>query len=1479
MTTPTSAMDYRDLRVFISSRMGELADERRAIKAAFTDAGINAWVFEAPDGAGAQPRPIQRAYLDELDQSDLYLGIFWRGYGEYTEDEYRHAAGSKPCLVYEKHVDIAGTRDPKLQALLNEMSAVKDGLTIQRFTTADELTQFATRDVRRLLTAIFRDRAALAATPMQAPAPRAEFVPRPAVSSAIKAALLAPRADGDPTLRAVVVQGMGGSGKSMLAAAVARDREVRAAFRDGVLWTMLGQTPNVGAVLEGWIRALGNDAFRFSTEAVARSELSTLLSERRVLVVIDDASDPAHVEPLLVGSATSAVLITTREQIVAQAAGATGDRVIEVRGVTPDEALVILAGGPGRTLAAADVALARQVAEAVGYLPLALSLAAIQAADGVTWAELVADLTAEINRLEALEVAGAGAVAAPDVQKRLSLRASLNVSLAGLTAQQRERFEALGVLRKGAVISPAVAATVWNVDERTARNDLRYLRGKALLLVAAPAERGATVTYTMHDVVRDLAWELFVERNGGKPASAHAAYLERIRARLTDDQWHTAPDDGYVRDNLIFHFERADRADLVHRLLTERSTDGTNAWWGTRSGQVDRYLDDVRRGFQLALDGKGGDTTPIGLPEQLFYLAILTTYASFSPPPTLARELVLKDRLGLSAARAYALATHDAARRVKALALLAETTAGTARDALLDDALAAARSLPGDDSETSGWLSVRLAEAGRSREALALAVDIDGNQERAVALGGIIPYVAPEDRATALERAVDSAMATGTLFVPGAVEGIVGHLDEPALRRVIAEVQAMTSPTWRDDTLALLVPRLADLGHVDEAVALARSLTTPPSAVALATILPKLSEPQHRDALRAALDAIRDVDDEARRQALKRDLEDAMDATMLAFLEFVIAGHSWRADTFAQLAPSLPPDMLAEALAMATSATDPVFRVTGVAALLPLLDPAARRDAEMAAREHVQEIEEAEDRVLALVALLQNAVPANVDDLATRLLDAVEAIDFSYQRSQRLASAAAVIPPNALSRALDIVDRLPADERLTPVEAIAPRLDPAGLDRAFSLTRAIQDGDAVREARIAALTRLGDEDRVEAIAIARGIENAYTQAAAIATLVPLLPEPAVAGALDAVRRLRDRKGEPVIDVVLPAFARRASGQARDAAIRELVAGIVAMSDGERAAWKVDEIHDLLSARDYEDLLAAAPAIAERSSEELQLFERVVLEVELLRGLPEPARSTTFDGVLADLPKLDEAYEQRNMLVAAARNAPDLAFPRVVDAAVDIADPIMRAMTLVLLMGVADDETKSSIVRRIGEIAELRGPLGADERGLVDLAVARMLEHVPFDEPIDMIAGFENENARSIGVASVARRLGKADGVRALAIARAIDDRSGRVEALLALTDVVPEEPLVEEALASAITTDPETAGGELLASVVGRVVDLPAARLSAAWVATATRLANCPRPALVAQLAGLVPVVERGGGDRMLRALATSLGDVARWFP
>jgi hypothetical protein len=123
--------------------------------------------------------------------------------------------------------------------------------------------------------------------------------------------------------------------------------------------------------------------------------------------------------------------------------------------------------------------------------------------------------------------------------------------------------------------------------------------------------------------------------------------------------------------------------------------------------------------------------------------------------------------------------------------------------------------------------------------------------------------------------------------------------------------------------------------------------------------------------------------------------------------------------------------------------------------------------------------------------------------------------------------------------------------------------------------------------------------------------------------------------------------------------------------------------------------------------------------------------------------------------------------------------------------------------------------------------------------------------------------------------------RALEIARGLQRRGARCKALLALARVMPASTaeLVEEALACALTSDPDDIDEDLLVDAVTCVVALPPARWSAAWTATALRLANCPRPALAGQLAHLVPLLEKGGGGRMLRAAAGALGDVSRWFP
>ena len=78
-------MIYERLRVFVSSRMQELEPERTAIKAALNELHIDGWVFEKD--AGARPQGIQQTYQQELDSADLYIGLFWRDYGDYTIDE------------------------------------------------------------------------------------------------------------------------------------------------------------------------------------------------------------------------------------------------------------------------------------------------------------------------------------------------------------------------------------------------------------------------------------------------------------------------------------------------------------------------------------------------------------------------------------------------------------------------------------------------------------------------------------------------------------------------------------------------------------------------------------------------------------------------------------------------------------------------------------------------------------------------------------------------------------------------------------------------------------------------------------------------------------------------------------------------------------------------------------------------------------------------------------------------------------------------------------------------------------------------------------------------------------------------------------------------------------------------------------------------------------------------------------------------
>jgi len=147
----------RPLSLFISSKMQELAHERRHIQAVLKGYEIYGWLWE--EDAGARPEPIRNTYLEEVHSCDIYIGLFWLGYGPDTIEEYKHARiYNKPCLIYEKQVNIE-KRSPELATFLQAIQQVAnpDGLTVYHFETSEQLAKQVHTDVLRLLTTRFRE--------------------------------------------------------------------------------------------------------------------------------------------------------------------------------------------------------------------------------------------------------------------------------------------------------------------------------------------------------------------------------------------------------------------------------------------------------------------------------------------------------------------------------------------------------------------------------------------------------------------------------------------------------------------------------------------------------------------------------------------------------------------------------------------------------------------------------------------------------------------------------------------------------------------------------------------------------------------------------------------------------------------------------------------------------------------------------------------------------------------------------------------------------------------------------------------------------------------------------------------------------------------------------------------------------------------------------------------------------------------------
>jgi DNA-binding SARP family transcriptional activator/tetratricopeptide (TPR) repeat protein len=301
-------------------------------------------------------------------------------------------------------------------------------------------------------------------------------------------------ASGPGTVRVVVVAGAAGLGKTTLAVHAAH--RAREFFPAGQLYVNLsaasGQATEPGEVLARFLRDLGVDGDKIPANSGERAAMyRTRLAGQRMLILLDDAQDAAQVRPLLPGSASCTVLVTTRNKTP----GLLSTGRIDLSTLPDPEALELFSRIAGDARAAAEPEATAEILRACAGLPLAIRICAARLATRPQWpvATMAARLRDERRRLDEFQ--------AGDLEVRASFQVSYDSLGAGRhRADPSRAFRLLG-LWHGLWISTTAAAALTGEQEEDVADALETLVDANLLESPEPDR------YRLHDLLRLFATE------------------------------------------------------------------------------------------------------------------------------------------------------------------------------------------------------------------------------------------------------------------------------------------------------------------------------------------------------------------------------------------------------------------------------------------------------------------------------------------------------------------------------------------------------------------------------------------------------------------------------------------------------------------------------------------------------------------------------------------------------------------------------------------------------------------------------------------------------------------------------------------------------------------------------------------------------------------------------------------------------------
>lgn len=336
---------------------------------------------------------------------------------------------------------------------------------------------------------------AAAAVPRMLPTDIADFTGRVKQIDEIQVQLA--KAAGNPMQLAVpviVVAGKPGIGKTTLSVHVSH--RLAARYPDGQLFADLhgpaSRRVSPMQVLERFLRALGVHGASIPDGLEERAEMYRgLLSDRRVLVVLDNAGSEAHVLPLLPGNPRTAVIITSRSRL----GGLPGAVHVEVDVFDSQQSIELLSRIAGSGRVQTETEAAADLADLCGQLPLALRIAGARLSARPHWTvEQLADrLENESRRLDELKHGVMG------------IRVSISLTYDNISEDARRLFRLLAVL-DFPVFSGWVGAALLD-QPLTDAQDLLDDLADAQLVEITSTEYGRHSQYRFHDLIRVFARE------------------------------------------------------------------------------------------------------------------------------------------------------------------------------------------------------------------------------------------------------------------------------------------------------------------------------------------------------------------------------------------------------------------------------------------------------------------------------------------------------------------------------------------------------------------------------------------------------------------------------------------------------------------------------------------------------------------------------------------------------------------------------------------------------------------------------------------------------------------------------------------------------------------------------------------------------------------------------------------------------------